>query len=125
MTSTSDYMLLSTYYQLLFTVEEGLCYLIEADRNFEKTEGERIFNDLIYAFFHIDSSHALLLSIMKTSCAESSIRSFDKVFYGFDSLIYYTFPSAEFQDCLQNRFLPLYRHWMAGIHRCMEPFVIH
>ncbi|EME73333.1 hypothetical protein OZL92_08745 [Bacillus sonorensis] len=125
MTSTGDYMLLSTYYQLLFTIEEGLCYLVEADQDFAKTEGERIFHDLIYAFFQIDSSHALLLSIMKTSCAESSIRSFDRVFRDFDSLIDCSFPSGEFQNYLQNRFLPLYRSWMDAIHQCMKPFVIH
>ncbi|MET1138493.1 hypothetical protein ABWW12_21650, partial [Bacillus subtilis] len=48
MTSTDDYMLLTTYYQLLFTIEEGFCYLIEAKQDLAKTEGVRIFNNLIY-----------------------------------------------------------------------------
>ncbi|MEC1259435.1 hypothetical protein P9D34_03025 [Bacillus swezeyi] len=125
MTSTEDYMLLTTYYQLLFTIEEGFCYLIEADRDLAKTEGERIFNDLIYAFFQLDSSHAILLSILETSCAKSSIRFFDRVFREFDSLIYYNYPSPEFQHDLINRFLPIYRKWMNTIHQCMKPYVIH
>ncbi len=118
-------MLLTTYYQLLFTIEEGFCYLIEANQNLEKTEGERIFNDLIYAFFQLDSSHTVLLSIVETSCVKSSIRFFDRVFREFDRLIYHNYPSAEFHHDLINRFLPLYRKWMNAIHQCMRPYVIH
>jgi hypothetical protein len=51
--SIEDYTLLSAYYHLLFTIEEGLCYLIEAEQNLSKTEGDRIYQDLIQAFgFH-------------------------------------------------------------------------
>ncbi|MDA1476544.1 hypothetical protein [Bacillus changyiensis] len=125
MTKTEDYMLLSTYYQLLFTIEEGLYYLIEADRNLSKTEGERIFNDLIYAFFHLDSSHSVLLAIMQGNSIQASIRLFDRVFSDFDSLIDRSFPSSEFQDYLQNRFLPLYQQWMERVHQSMKPYVIH
>ncbi|MEC2176032.1 hypothetical protein P9G41_15285, partial [Bacillus amyloliquefaciens] len=64
MRSLNDYHLVSAYYQLLFTIDEGLCYLLDTQDDFFKAEGERIYNDLIQAFFHLDSSHALLLSIV-------------------------------------------------------------
>ncbi|MCI4138138.1 hypothetical protein [Bacillus vallismortis] len=125
MKSIEDYTLLSAYYHLLFTIEEGLCYLIEAEQNLSKTEGDRIYQDLIQAFFYLDSSHSTLLFIMNTGCAECSIKAFDEIFAEFDQLVSFSFPSHEFFEYLKEHFLIRYRQWMLSIHQCMEPFVIN
>ncbi|MGE6630213.1 hypothetical protein [Bacillus sp. NPDC077027] len=122
---SEDYILLSTYYQLLYTIEESLGYLDEIEKDFSKTEGDRIFNDLIHAFFHLETTHPLLLTIIENECFEHSIRSFDQIFLSFDILAFYTFPSNHFQTFLKAYFIPEYRKWMNEIHACMRPYVIH
>lgn len=125
MRSLNDYHLVSAYYQLLFTIDEGLCYLLDTHDDFFKTEGERIYNDLIQAFFHLDSSHTLLLSIVENQCVEIAIRSFDDIFQDFSLLNDYEFPSESFQAFLKNSFLPHYKLWMEQTHHCIKPYVIH
>ncbi|MEC2309876.1 hypothetical protein [Bacillus atrophaeus] len=125
MNRIEDYTLLSAYYHLLFTIDEGLCYLIEADQNLAKTEGDRIYHDLIQAFFYLDSTHSLLHRILKTKCAEICIRAFDEVFADFDHLVSFTFPSREFCAYLKEHFLIHYRKWMLTIHQCMDPFIMN
>ncbi|MGM0949844.1 MAG: hypothetical protein ACQEWT_13570 [Bacillota bacterium] len=125
MKSIEDYTLLSAYYHLLFTIEEGLCYLIEAEQNLSKTEGDRIYQDLIQAFFYLDSTHSTLLFIMNTGCAELCIKAFDEIFAEFDQLVSFSFPSQGFCEYLKEHFLIHYRKWMLSIHQCMEPFVIN
>ncbi|AWK47723.1 hypothetical protein V9W62_17105 [Bacillus velezensis] len=125
MRSLNDYHLVSAYYQLLFTIDEGLCYLLDTQDDFFKTEGERIYNDLIQAFFHLDSSHALLLSIIECRCVETAIRSFDEIFQDFSMLNDYDFPSASFQEFLKTIFLPHYKLWMEQTHDCIKPYVLH
>ncbi|MGM5471725.1 hypothetical protein [Bacillus pumilus] len=122
---SDDYILLTTYYELLFTIEESLRYLDEIEKDFAKTEGDRIFNDLIHAFFHLDTTHPLLLSIIENEHFAKTIRSFDQIFLSFDILAFYTFPSIHFQSFLKSYFIPEYRKWMDEIHACMRPYVIH
>lgn len=99
--------------------------MIEAEQNLSKTEGDRIYQDLIQAFFYLDSSHSTLLFIMNTGCAECSIKAFDEIFAEFDQLVSFCFPSHEFFEYLKEHFLIHYRKWMLSIHQCMEPFVIN
>ncbi|MEB2356478.1 hypothetical protein LAV39_02080 [Bacillus pumilus] len=122
---SDDYILLTTYYELLFTIEESLKYLDEIEKDFAKTEGDRIFNDLIHAFFHLETTHPLLLSIIENEHFAKTIRSFDQIFLSFDILTFYTFPSIHFQSFLTSYFIPEYRKWMDEIHACMRPYVIH
>lgn len=77
---SDDYILLTTYYDLLYTIEESLKYLDEIEKDFAKTEGDRIFNDLIHAFFHLETTHPLLLSIIESEHFAKTIRSFDQIF---------------------------------------------
>nr|WP_206760455.1 hypothetical protein [Bacillus xiamenensis] len=100
-------------------------YLDEIEKDFTKTEGDRIFNDLIHAFFHLETTHPLLLSIIENDDFAKTIRSFDQIFLSFDILTFYTFPSNHFQSFLTAYFIPEYRKWMDEIHACMRPYVIH
>ena len=122
---SDDYILLTTYYELLYTIEESLNYLDEIEKDFDKTEGDRIFNDLIHAFFHLETTHPLLLSIIKNEHFAKTIRSFDQIFLSFDILAFCRFPSNHFQLFLKSYFIPEYRKWMDEIHACMRPYVIH
>lgn len=99
--------------------------MIEAEHNLSKTEGDRIYQDLIQAFFYLDSSHSTLLFIMNTGCAEYCIKAFDEIFAEFDQLVSFSFPSHEFFEYLKEHFLIHYQKWMLSIHQCMEPFVIN
>ncbi|MDM5299593.1 hypothetical protein QUF51_15705 [Bacillus pumilus] len=122
---SDDYILLTTYYELLYTIEESLTYLDEIEMDFSKTEGDRIFNDLIHAFFQLETTHPLLLSIIKNEHFAQTIRSFDQIFLSFDILAFYHFPSDHFQNFLKVYFIPEYSQWMGEIHACMRPYVIH
>ncbi len=99
--------------------------MIEAEQNLSKTEGDRIYQDLIQAFFYLDSTHSTLLTIMDTRCAEICIKAFDQIFAEFDQLVSFSFPSHTFREYLEEHFLIHYRQWMRSIHQCMAPFVIN
>ncbi|MBS2970635.1 hypothetical protein J9317_17975 [Metabacillus sp. KIGAM252] len=114
------------YYHLLNTVQEGLDYVLESFHKLELTEAEKVFSDIMRAFYHIDSSNVLIMD----SVAEEDplllheIRRFDEVINELDHLEFMFFQPLTYETYLKDRLAPVFVLWKDGIQKRLQPYIL-
>ncbi|WP_338778542.1 hypothetical protein [Metabacillus sp. FJAT-52054] len=114
------------YYHLLNTVQEGLDYVLESFHKLELTEAEKVFSDIMRAFYHIDSSNVLIMD----SVAEEDplllheIRRFDEVIHELDHLEFMFFQPLTYETYLKDRLAPVFVLWKDGIQKRLQPYIL-
>ncbi|MGD7006885.1 hypothetical protein ACQCV8_01975 [Metabacillus sp. 84] len=115
------------YYHLLNTVQEGLDYVLESFHRLELNEAEKVFSDIMRAFYHIDSSNVLILD--KTAEEDPQltlqIRRFDEVINELDHLEFMYFQPLTYETYLKDRLAPAFISWREGIQTRLQPYILH
>jgi hypothetical protein len=122
---TSDqYQFIHSYYNLLNTIEEGFGYVIESFSDLELTEGERIFKDILAAFYHVDSSNKTLQTVLTDKVdLVSVLENFDQVILTLEgeSSIFTTL--EKHHKFVENQLAPTYRAWKESIQSQLQPYI--
>ncbi|MRX72199.1 hypothetical protein GJU40_08545 [Bacillus lacus] len=121
-----QYSLLSYYYHLLNTVEEGLEYVSASYDHYSYTEGSKVFSDILSAFYHIDSSHSVILLISEAFPGISEeILKFDEVISTLEeyesSLVEYSYQTA----LAARGLLPVFLIWKKAVQNVIAPIITH
>jgi len=126
-TLTSDhYEMIHFYNNLLNTIEEGFDYVVQSFTNLELTEGDRIFKDILAAFYHVDSTHKTLYALLqdKHELVEE-MGKFDQVILALDedSSIFTSLDTH--QEFVKNHLFPSYLAWKESMQKQLKPYIIH
>ncbi|AZB44506.1 hypothetical protein CEF21_20655 [Bacillus sp. FJAT-42376] len=114
------------YYHLLNTVQEGLDYVLESFQKLELTEAEKVFSDIMRAFYHIDSSNILLIETVaeEDPFLAEEVRRFDDVINELDHLEFMYFQPLTYETYLKDRLAPVFVLWKEGIQRRLQPYIL-
>lgn len=122
--TTEHYELLNMYTNLLQTVEEGFDYVIKSFTNYELTEGDVIFKDILAAFYHLDASHQTLYTVLKEEQAIlEKLRKFEEIILTFDnhSTIFQSLENHH--EYVQQTLAPAFLSWKDSIQDLLKPYI--
>lgn len=124
-TLTNDhYEMIHFYNNLLNTIEEGFEYVVSSFTNLELTEGERIFKDILAAFYHVDSSHTTLQTLLNEEHKlVEKLKKFDQVILTLDeeSTIFTTLDTH--QDFVKHQLFPSFLAWKESVQSHLQPYI--
>jgi hypothetical protein len=124
--TTDQFEFIHNYYFLLNTIEEGFDYVVDSFTNLELTEGDKIFKDILSAFYQVDSSHSTMRALLKeeTELMEE-IKNFDNVILTLDgeSSIFSTL--EKHYEFVKNQLAPAYIAWKESIQNQLQVYITH
>jgi hypothetical protein len=122
---TSDqYELIHYYYNLLNTIEEGFDYVVGSFANLELTEGERIFKDILAAFYQVDSSHITLRDLLhEESEIVEEMNAFDQVILTLDGEASIFTTVKKHHEFVKMQLIPAYLKWKESVQTKLQPYI--
>ena len=120
----NHYEMIHFYYNLLNTIEEGFDYVVQSFSNLELTEGDRIFKDILAAFYHVDSTHKTLHAVLQEERElVEEMEKFDGVIVALDeeSSIFTSLDTH--QDFVKNQLVPAYLAWKESVQSQLQPYI--
>lgn len=124
--TSNHYEMIHFYNNLLNTIEEGFDYVVQSFSNLELTEGDRIFKDILAAFYHVDSAHKTLHALLQEEHElVKEMEKFNQVILALDeesSIFNY---SDTHQEFVKNQLFPAYLAWKESIQSQLEPYIAH
>lgn len=125
--TNDQFEFLHFYYNLLNTIEEGFGYVIDSFTNLDLTDADQVFKDILAAFYHVDSSNDMLLSLLteEESDLVQDVKTFDQVILTLDgeSTIFLT--PDKHQAFVRNQLAPVYLAWKEKIQSKLQPYIVH
>ncbi|MFV2046309.1 hypothetical protein ACEWK1_02935 [Metabacillus sp. YM-086] len=124
--SSNHYEMIHFYNNLLNTIEEGFEYVVSSFTNLELTGGDRIFKDILAAFYHVDSTHKALHAVLQEERElVEEMEKFNEVILALDeeSSIFSSLDTH--QDFVKNQLFPAYLAWKESIQKQLEPYITH
>ncbi|MDQ0231467.1 hypothetical protein [Metabacillus malikii] len=116
--------LLHFYYYLLDTIEDGFDYITASYTNLELNESERLFKDILSAFYHIDSSHIVIEAIFEDDDKiRTSIHHFDVIINILETEPVNT-QSYTNPHFIKNELIPAYQAWKEPIQTNLSKYII-
>lgn len=126
MTTLTDnhYEMIHFYYHLLNTIEEGLDYVVQSFSNLELTEGDRIFKDILAAFYHVDSTHKTLHAVLQEERGlNEALEKFDQVILTLDEESSIFTSLETHQEFVKNQLFPAYLYWKESVQSQLQPYI--
>lgn len=124
--TTDQHELLSYYFHLLNSIEEGFDSVVDSFQNLQFSESERIFSDIISAFYHIDSSNPSILSAIEANDELSKeITKFDSVIKTLEGLESIFKDPKEYHAFVKNQLTPSFLAWKEAVQSRMQPYITH
>lgn len=125
MQSTDNYQLYFYYFYMLETLDESFQFVIDGYKNQEYEESEKIFSQIMEAFYDIDSSNsAILTASEKDDELISEILKFDSVIFELekmDSAQEYPFASETY---IKNELAPAFKAWKEAVQNRMQRYIL-
>ncbi|PMC36640.1 hypothetical protein CJ195_14490 [Bacillus sp. UMB0899] len=124
--TSNHYEMIHFYNNLLNTIEEGFDYVIQSFTNLELTEADRIFKDILAAFYHVDSTHKTLHSVLQEEHElVEEMEKFDGVILALDeeSSIFTSLDAH--QVFVKNQLFPAYLAWKESVQSQLQPYITH
>ncbi|MTH53712.1 hypothetical protein GKZ89_09880 [Bacillus mangrovi] len=114
------------YYHLLNTVQDGLDDVLESFRRLELSEAEKVFTDIMRAFYHIDSSNVLIIEkVSEDDCQLiHEIKRFDEVINELDHLDFMYFQPLTYESFLRDKLAPVFLAWKEGVQQRLQPYIL-
>ena len=114
------------YLDLIFTVEEGLEYVVSSFSDYERTEGDRILNDIFAAFIKIAESNQVLLKIFNNNPSIlKAIEGFQEVMQQVLKLEGHLHDPNEKELIIREGISPLIVEWKNTIQKELQPFILN
>lgn len=114
------------YLDLIFTVEEGLEYVVSSFSDYERTEGDRILNDIFAAFIQIAESNQVLLKIFNNNPSIlKAIEGFQEVMQQVLKLEGHLHDPNEKELIIREGISPLFVEWKNTIQKELQPFILN
>ncbi|MGM0876469.1 MAG: hypothetical protein ACQEWV_17285 [Bacillota bacterium] len=124
--TTDQYEFIHFYNDLLNTIEEGFDYVVGSFTDLQLTEGDKIFKDILSAFYQVDSSHSTMRALLKEETELiKAIKNFDQVILTLDgeSSIFSTL--EQHHEFVKNQLAPAYIAWKESIQHQLQPYITH
>jgi hypothetical protein len=125
--TNDQFEFLHFYYNLLNTIEEGFEYVIDSFTNLDLTDADQVFKDILAAFYHVDSSNDMLLSLLteEENDLVQDVKTFDQVILTLDdeSTIFLT--PDKHEAFVRNQLAPVYLAWKEKIQSKLQPYIVH
>lgn len=120
----NHYEMIHFYNNLLNTIEEGFDYVVQSFSNLELTEGDRIFKDILAAFYHVDSTHKTLHAVLqdKRELVEE-MEKFDGVIMALDEESSIFTSLETHQDFVKSQLFPAYLAWKESVQSQLQPYI--
>ncbi|MES1046890.1 hypothetical protein FOA22_20750 [Heyndrickxia oleronia] len=114
------------YVDLIFTVEEGLEYVVSSFSDYERTEGDRILNYIFSAFIKIAESNQVLLKIFNNNPSIlKAIEGFQSVMQQVLKLEGQLHDPNEKELIIREGIFPLFVEWKNTIQKELQPFILN
>ncbi|OJH18146.1 hypothetical protein BLX88_14815 [Bacillus obstructivus] len=106
-----------------YTVEEGLEYVVSSFSDYERTEGDRILNDIFAAF--IKSNQVLLKIFNNNPSILKAIEGFQEVMQQVLKLEGHLHDPNEKELIIREGMSPLFVEWKNTIQKELQPFILN
>jgi len=122
--TTDQYQMITHYFHLLNTIEEGFDYVNEGFNNLSNTESDRIFSDILVAFNHIDSSNpTIIASLNDEQNLSEEVNKFDIVIKELEGLEQYFMDSEKKHHYIKNQLTPAFVAWKESVQKKLQPYI--
>lgn len=106
-----------------YTVEEGLEYVVSSFSDYERTEGDRILNDIFAAF--IKSNQVLLKIFNNNPSILKAIEGFQEVMQQVLKLEGHLHDPNEKELIIREGMSPIFVEWKNTIQKELQPFILN
>lgn len=124
--SSEQFELLTKFYYLLDTIEEGLEYIINSFDNIHYVERDRVLTDIILAIYEIDSARHLLISFFSQDVSmEERINRLDSIIEQLDKLDFVLLQPVQLEQFIKRDLYPSFIRWKNSLQQVLKRYVTH
>lgn len=126
MLTADHFQLLSRFYQLLDSIEEGFYYIVSSFENINFTERDQVLADVLLAIYEIDSTRSILLAVLSDDFeAVLELKRMDFVIDQLEKIDLESVMPLQFQSFMKYELLPSFLKWKKRIQEKLKTYVTH